>query len=107
LRRLENTTVEPPREDAYGKHVYHLYVIRCKERDRLQKFLAEKGVQTLIHYPIPLHMQEAFRSAEKAEGSFPVVERAAGEILSLPMYPGLSDDSVQYVCASITEFYNQ
>jgi dTDP-4-amino-4,6-dideoxygalactose transaminase len=78
-----------PYEPQWSKAVYHLYVIRTPERDQLQKNLAKAQIGTGIHYPIPLHLQKAYRGLAYKEGDFPVSERAAREILSLPMYPEL------------------
>jgi dTDP-4-amino-4,6-dideoxygalactose transaminase len=78
-----------PYEPTWAKPVYHLYVIRLQNRELVQKRLAEAGIGTGIHYPIPLHQQKAYRGLYYKEGDFPVVETVAKEILSLPMYPGL------------------
>ena len=79
------------------EHVYHLYVIEIDRRDEVQKRLGAAGVQTGIHYPIPVHLQEAYESLGYRAGTFPVTEAAAGRILSLPMYPELTDAQVDYV----------
>lgn len=84
-------------------HVYHLYVIRTKRRDDLQSYLLKRGIQTLIHYPIPPHKQEAFKNFRKL--SFPITENIHEEVLSLPMSPVLSKEDVQYVCAEIKKFF--
>jgi dTDP-4-amino-4,6-dideoxygalactose transaminase len=102
---LAHTPVVLPREAAWARHVYHLYVIRSEKRDELRKYLAEKGVTALIHYPIPIHLQKVYRDLGYGKGSFPEAERAAGEILSLPMYPSLTDDEVLHVCRTIAAFY--
>lgn len=90
---------------AEFSHVFHLYVVRAKRRDKLLGFLNEKGVSCGIHYPIPIHLQEAYADLEYSEGNFPVTEKAAREILSLPMYPELSEDQISYVADNIKEFY--
>ncbi len=84
--------------------VYHVYVIQAQKRDSLQKYLAEKNIATGIHYPIPLHMQKAYKFLNYKEGDFPVAERLAKDSLSLPMYPELSEDEIKYVCDSIKSF---
>lgn len=84
--------------------VYHLYVIRTDRRDELQAFLGEKGIGTVIHYPVPIHMQEAYAELPYQEGDFPVTERYANEILSLPMYAELTPDMVQTVVDALKEF---
>ena len=79
-----------PFEPAWAKSAYHLYVVRTANRDSLQKSLGDAGIGTGIHYPIPLHLQQAYRHLGYREGDFPVSEKAAREILSLPMYPQLA-----------------
>jgi dTDP-4-amino-4,6-dideoxygalactose transaminase len=86
------------------EHVWHLYVIRVRERDALQTFLGERGIETGIHYPLPIHLQPAFRHLGHARGDFPVSERTAEEALSLPMFPELQDDQVQSVASAISDF---
>jgi len=79
-------------------HVWHLFVVRHVARDRLQKQLAEKGVGTMIHYPVPPHLQPAYADLELAEGMLPISEQIHREVLSLPMGPTLQDDDVIEVC---------
>jgi dTDP-4-amino-4,6-dideoxygalactose transaminase len=93
-----------PFEPSWSRAVYHLYVIRHNERAALQAHLAKRGVGTAIHYPIPLHLQKAYSAMGYREGDFPVCESAAGEILSLPMYPHLRIDQQQQVAKAISEF---
>lgn len=97
--------VVTPRELPYAKHVYHLYVIRVPRRDELQKHLEAQGIATGLHYPIPLHLQTAFAHLGYKEGDFPVTEKAAKEILSLPMYPELTEEQIQYVSSGIRGFF--
>ncbi len=85
------------------QHVYHLYVIRAARRDQLMRDLGERGIGTLIHYPVPAHLQESHRDLGLGEGSLPQTERAAREILSLPLYIGLSDDDALRVCEAIND----
>jgi dTDP-4-amino-4,6-dideoxygalactose transaminase len=80
-----------------GTHVYHLYVVRVQQRDRVQQALKEAGIATGIHYPIPLHLQPAYRYLGFPLGAFPVAERFAGEILSLPMYPELTTEYIEHI----------
>jgi len=98
--------VVTPQEMPYAKHVYHLYVIRAPRRDELQKHLEAKGVATGLHYPVPLHVQNAFKHLGYKEGDFPVTEKAAREILSLPMFPELTAEQIAYVAGAIREFYS-
>lgn len=93
-----------PEEAEWAKHVYHLYVIRSPQRDRLQQFLAERGVGTLIHYPIPVHLQEAYADLSLPRGSLPITETCVAQILSLPMYPELTREQVALVAERVKEF---
>jgi dTDP-4-amino-4,6-dideoxygalactose transaminase len=93
-----------PREMPWAKHVYHLFVIRTPERDSLKSFLEQKGIATGMHYPVPVHLQEAWREYGGEEVSLPVTEKITREILSLPMYPELTEGEIYYICGSIREF---
>lgn len=84
------------------KHVFHLYVIRVKERDELMKWLREREIGCGVHYPLPVHMQPAY--VEYSHMSLPATEQVTQEIVSLPMFPGLREDEVERVCAAIIEF---
>lgn len=90
-----------PFEPEWSKAVYHLYVIRTQNREALQKILADNGVATALHYPVPLHLQKAYEGEGYKKGDFPVAEKAAVEILSLPMYPGLTMEQQIYVVEQI------
>lgn len=91
-----------PREARYANSVWHLYVIRTQERDARKAALAEQGIAAGIHYPIPIHLQPAYRALGYEEGSFPITERYARQILSLPMYPELTPRLVEQVSKAIT-----
>jgi dTDP-4-amino-4,6-dideoxygalactose transaminase len=93
-----------PHEVAGTRHVWHQYVIRTARRDALRAFLTERKIGSEIYYPVPLHMQEALKSLGYSEGSFPEAERAAREVLALPIFPELREDEQQTVVAAITEF---
>jgi len=84
--------VETPREMAYARHVYHVYAVRSADRGGLQRTLQEEGIQTGIHYPIPVHLQPAYASLGYRAGDFPEAEAAAGEVLSLPMFPEITGE---------------
>jgi len=88
-----------------GSHIVHQYVIRLKERDGLQGFLKEKGIQTGIYYPVPLHLQECFSSLGYKKGSFPVAEEAALTSLALPAYPELTKAEKAYIVESVRSFF--
>jgi len=99
---LAGSGVVLPEPAAHGaEHVYHLYVIQTGERDRVQGELAALGIGSGIHYPIPIHLQEAYRDRGFGRGSFPVAEAAASRVLSLPMYPELGEDSVRRVAEAV------
>jgi dTDP-4-amino-4,6-dideoxygalactose transaminase len=100
---LEGAGVELPREQPYARAVYHLFVVRHPRRDALAAALRARGVGTLIHYPIPLHLQPAFASLGGRPGALPVVEQAATEILSLPLYPELTDELARRVAAAVRD----
>lgn len=93
-----------PYADPRGTHVFHQYVIRAPRRDALRAFLAERGVGSEIYYPVPLHRQKPFSSLGYAEGTFPESERAAKEVLALPMFPELTQVEQQRVVAAIAAF---
>jgi dTDP-4-amino-4,6-dideoxygalactose transaminase len=90
-----------PFEAPHNRHVYHVYAIRVQERNQILQALADKGISCAIHYPIPVHLQEAYRFLGYDEGSFPVAERCAEEFLSLPMYPELSKEQVRAVVTEL------
>ncbi|MCS6880711.1 MAG: DegT/DnrJ/EryC1/StrS family aminotransferase [Chloroflexaceae bacterium] len=96
-KALAELPVEQPYVAPWAEHVYHLYVIRTDNRAWLQQQLAEAGVATAIHYPTPIHLQPAFADLGYRKGDFPVSERLAQQILSLPMYPGISEEAIRYV----------
>ena len=102
-----------PKEMTYAKHVYHLYVIQLNDgsleasnqfRDKLKDFLTEQGISVGLHYPIPLHLQECFKDLGYKKGEFPNSEKIAEAGLSLPMYPEMTDDQINYVVDKIKEF---
>lgn len=101
---IRNPLVRKPTPDIFDTSVCHLYVIRAKARDSLQKWLAENGVETMIHYPGPLHLQPAFSDLGYEAGALPHTERRVGEILSLPSYPELQDEAVLEICRLINQF---
>ena len=100
-RFLQGSDVVRPQEMPYARHVYHIYAVRTRGRVELQRALQAYGVQTGIHYPIPVHLQEAYRDLGHVAGDFPHTERAANEVLSLPMYPELSNIQVEFVSAAV------
>lgn len=101
---IKNELIFLPREDKDVYSVYHLFVIRCEQRDALRAFLSDYGIGTQIHYPVPCHFQEAYKDLNLHRGDYPVSEKYADEILSLPNYPELSDEEVMRVCEVVNRF---
>ena len=98
--------ITPVEVDRAG-HVYHVYAIRTKDRDALINYLAEKNVYCGIHYPIPIHLQNAYSFLGKGKGSFPVAEKCAEQLVSLPMFPELSEEQIEYVVRETKHFIAQ
>jgi dTDP-4-amino-4,6-dideoxygalactose transaminase len=99
---LANSPVVTPVEPTDCKHVYHLYVIRSENRDALQSYLKERGIGTAIHYPKPVHLQPFYSNGLDRRGQFPVAEKTCDEILSLPLYPEMTEEQVEVVASEIT-----
>ena len=102
---LKGTQVVAPTEGSNNIPVYHLYVISAPRRDELQAFLKERGIFTGIHYPIPVHLQKAMEFLGYRQGNLPITERVVSQILSLPMYAELSISEIEFVVASVKQFY--
>jgi dTDP-4-amino-4,6-dideoxygalactose transaminase len=102
-KALADTDIEVPTEMDYGRHVYHLYVIQSDNRDALRRQLSDAGIESGLHYPTPLHLQEAYRFLGYKQGDFPVTERVKSRILSLPMYPGIEPKAVARVTSELRE----
>jgi len=102
---LEDSSVKLPEEMPYAKHVYHLFVVQVKDREKLIDFLKDKGIFTGIHYPIPNHLQNAYSFLGYQKGSFPVTEECSEEILSLPMFAELTEEQIKYTADCIKEFH--
>ncbi len=101
LRDIVEVPIDKPAEEA----VYHNFIIQTDRREALQKYLLERGIETKVHYPIPLHLQDAAVDLGYKQGDFPITEQQAQRILSLPIYPELTDEQVKAVIDAITEFY--
>ena len=95
-----------PFEAEYARHVFHVYAIRVPDRDEIMRQLEAKGIGCGVHYPVPVHLQQAYASLEHARGAFPVSEQIAQEFLSLPMFPELAQAQVDYVIETVTEIVN-
>lgn len=105
VQRLQGSAIIPPVIPAPGEHNFHLFVVRCNKRDELRAFLRERGIDSGIHYPVPLHLTPAYHDlGYPAAGSFPVAEALAAEILSLPTYPELTSEQIEYLVSALDEF---
>lgn len=102
---LPREHVSLPHESPYAKHVYHLYVVRTQRRDELRRYLKRHKVDTLIHYPTPIHLQPAYDDLNLKGGAFPVSEKCAREVLSLPMFPELREAEIQQITRAICDFF--
>lgn len=96
-----------PVTEEGSTHVYHIFCIRTKHRDGLQKFLSEKGITTLIHYPIPSHLQKAYAHLNFKKGSFPIAEELAETSLSIPIFPEITKKELDYIVASVKDYYKK
>jgi len=104
--RLKNIAgVVPPSELPNSTHIYHQYVIRCRQRDRLRQFLTDRGIGSGIYYPLPLHLQACFANLGYHAGDFPAAETATQEVLALPIYPELTREQQDMVIDAITDFH--
>lgn len=101
---LKNDKIILPKVRDGAESIYHQYVVRCSDRDKLRAFLEERGIQSQIHYPIPPHLAECYRHLGHEKGEFPIAERMAREVLSLPMYTGMTEEEQQYVIENINQF---
>lgn len=103
-RLLKDTSVVPPFNPEYSEHVYHLYVVQSERRDKLREWLGSKGIATGIHYPVPIHLQPAYAHLGHSKGDFPIAEAYARQTLSLPMFPELTKEQIEYVAGAIHQF---
>ena len=99
--------VTRPQSTPGAEAVYHVYVIRAPHRDALQRHLEAAGISTVIHYPIPIHLQQAYTDLGYSKGDFPITETAADQILSLPIYPEMQRDAIEYVCETVERFQDR
>lgn len=103
----ETSLILPIPDDGTSQSVHHLYVVRCAERDKLQRYLKTNGVDTGIHYPVPIHLQPATKEMASSNGPFPIAESTSKQILSLPIDPMMSDEAVNYVCLHVRAFLEE
>jgi dTDP-4-amino-4,6-dideoxygalactose transaminase len=107
-RALQGTGVQTPvgpMDD--GDHVYHLFVVRSEDRDQLREHLGESGIASAVHYPVPVHLTEAYGQLGYQAGSLPVAEEMAEQVCSLPMFPGIDDDQISAIAAAVASATNQ
>ncbi len=104
LEGIDSTKVILPVVPDYAEPVWHIFGVRCEDRDGLEKHLSSKGIGTNKHYPIPIHLQDCYKSLKYKEGDFPVAETIAKTELSLPMYYGMTDEEINYVIDAVNEF---
>lgn len=100
---LENSQVRLPVEKGGCKHIYYSYVIAVEKRDELQRYLKEKGIETAVYYPVPLHLISIYKDLKYKEGDFPNAEKSAKMVLSLPMYPELREEDIDFICEAVKE----
>ena len=104
LSEIKNPRIVLPIVSEYTEPVWHIFGVRCKERDALEKHLNEAGIGTNKHYPIPMHLQNCYKKLGFKPGDFPIAEEISRTELSIPMYYGMSDDEISYVIDSINGF---
>ena len=97
-------TLPLPVDNNYD-HIYHVFVVRCKDRDKLEEYLNNYGIGTVKHYPVPIHLQDAYKDLGMTVGSLPIAEKISSSVLSIPMYYGISDASIDYVIKVINNFH--
>ena len=105
LAEITNPLISlPMRTSDDYEHIYHVFVIRCDKRDALEAYLSELGIGTVKHYPIPMHLQQAYKNLNICEGSLPIAEEISKTVLSLPMYYGMKDEDVTFVINAVNQF---
>jgi dTDP-4-amino-4,6-dideoxygalactose transaminase len=104
LEGIKNPKLTLPKTREGAEHVYHQFVVRAKDRDGLQKYLENNGIQTVIHYPIPPHLAECYQKLGYKEGDYPIAEKYAKEVLSLPMFNGMREEEVKYVVDVLNDY---
>lgn len=101
---INNPKVIKPMEEDYARHVWHLFVVRTEKRDEFETYLKESRIGTTIHYPIPMHLQEAYKELNIKEGALPIAEKISKEVISLPMWYGMKDEEAEYVIEKINKW---
>ena len=108
LTEIKNPLIKLPlaTSETY-EHIYHVFVIRCEKRDELEKYLSDNGIHTVKHYPIPMHMQQAYAELHIPEGTLPIAEEISRTVLSIPMYYGMTEAQVDYVIEKLNKFNHE
>lgn len=106
-RVLAATELELPACPPNAEHAFHQYVMRHPNRDEMRMFLKSRGIQTLVHYPVPVHLQPAYRETKRISKGLPQTELAARQVISLPLYPEMKKDSVEIVCRAILDYFSR
>ncbi len=104
LQGIKNPAIILPKVRENSGHVWHLFVVRCERRNELHDYLEERGIHTQIHYPIPPHLQKCYEYLGHKKGDFPIAEKFANEVLSLPFYNGMTDEEINFVIEAVNEF---
>ena len=104
LDGMHNPAVKLPKTRANANHVWHQFVVQTEDRDGFQQYLADHGIKTVIHYPIPPHLAECYESLGHKEGDYPIAEKMAKTVLSLPMFNGMREEEVQYVIETVNRY---
>lgn len=104
LRKIHNPMIELPKTRERCTHIWHQFVIRTERRDELMQYLKNKGISTIIHYPVPPHLQEAYTYLGHKTGDYPITERYANQVLSIPLYNGMTKEEQDYVIRAINEW---
>jgi len=105
LAEIKNPLIKLPlaTSEIY-EHIYHVFVIRCEKRDELEKYLSDNGIHTVKHYPIPMHMQQAYAELKISEGALPIAEEISRTVLSIPMYYGMKEEYIMHIISLINKF---
>lgn len=104
LDGIYNSKIIKPVKADYAKHVWHLFVVRTEERDKFEKYLNNNGICTTIHYPTPMHLQEAYNDLNIKTGCLPIAEKISHEVISLPMWYGMKEEEINYIIKIINEY---
>ena len=104
LENIKNPLLILPKVRENAEHVYHQFVVRVKQRDHFREYLKRCGIETVIHYPIPPHLAGCYQSLGYKKGNFPIAEKYAGEVLSLPIFNGMTEEEIQFVIKTCCEY---